>query len=491
MKKFICVVAALFMVFAAVSARRIVNAGNRTGVKVVVSQGALTYLKDQSLPVALQSALSSKIDDMHAKVSVPIVGEVDIDLTQIKLNRLNVSSSSISLNAGNQIQVSISGISMDITMHWHYREHPWPHISDSGRGEGATSRSSGVVGVIIGNDNNGRPTAKINQCKLDLSDLGIHLSGGASWLYNAIIDTFHGNIVSSLQHAVCDSLHNDVQKKLDQLLSTAPVQEPVGKYLAIDYSLAVNNGLIIDPAHRIIASSAGEFYPRKGQPGKAPGNPVKMPDSVVDKQFQIFASSFSAQSLGYAAVAAGICEMLITKDKAPTLAKAFFVTDFYETCAPGLVKKYGSGKDIAMYIALHQTPTIEFTQADNIVVKAAVELTIRGQGEKGWEDAFTVLLMTTANAVAKVNNVIISGQLIDASAKASLVSTRVGDIDVSAINDLIDFTLSMSMETVNKILANGTKLPSVEGLSFVDPTILYRDGYIVVATNVHFVPPHF
>jgi len=214
-----------------------------------------------------------------------------------------------------------------------------------------------------------------------------------------------------------------------------------------------------------------------------------MPDTIADKHFQIFASAFSAESLGYAAVTAGICEMLVTKDQAPVLAQAFFTTDFYSTCAPGIIDKFGSGKDVALFLALHAQPSIKFSQADGVLVSAGIEMTVRGPGASGWEDAFTILLTTNADAVAKVNDTVISGELLNANATASLVSTHVGDVDVNGFSDLINFALTMSMDTVNALLANGAELPSMEGLSFVDPAIVYRDGYIAVITDVNFTPP--
>jgi len=464
--------------------------GNKIGVKVAVSQGALSYMKDQMLPAAEQAALSAEIPDMDASGSVPVVGKVEIHLKDMKLERLAVGNSSITLNSGNAVGVTITGLNMDLKLAWHYRESSWPHISDSGHGTASTTHSSGKVAFSIGTDSNGRPTAKISTCQLDMSDLDVSLSGGASWLYNFVISLFHGKIVSALESAVCNTLTGDVQKQLDELLANIPVQEPVGDHLAIDYSLSSSNGIVITPEQFLIASSAGEFYPRNGQPGKAPGQPVEMPNSVTNNHFQIFASEFSAESLGFAAVTTGMTEMLITKDMAPSAALAFFVTDFYGQYAPGLIDKYGAGQDVALFLALHQTPDIILTQANGIDVKAGVELTIRAKNSAGtFEDAFTVLLTCDVDAIAKVDNTVISGQLTNVSATASLVSTHVGNVDISGINDLVQFALSMGIDSVNQILAEGTPLPSMQGLSFVDPTIIYRDGYLIVATNINFTPP--
>jgi len=464
--------------------------GNKVGVKVTVSQGALSYLKDQMLPAAEAAALSATIPDMSSRTSVPVVGDVDVTMKNMKLNRLNVGSSSIDLNSGNAVSVSISDLSMDLTLNWHYRECSWPHVSDSGSGDASTSHSSGRVAFVVGSDSTGHPTAKISSCKLDMSDLDITLHGGASWLYNAIISLFHGNIVDALQDAVCDTLTGDVQKQLDEILADIPVQQPVGNYLAIDYSLSGANGIVITPEQFLIASSAGEFYPRNGHPGGAPGQPVEMPDNVTNKHFQIFASEFSAESFGFACVKTGLTEMLVTKDMAPTAAQAFFVTDFYQQYAPGLVDIYGSGKDVALFLAIHQSPDIFLTQAKGVDLKAGVEMTVRCQNTSGmFEDAFTVLLTCDVAAVANVNGTIISGELTDVSATATLVSTHVGNVDVNGFNDLIQFALTVGVDAVNTILAKGTPLPSMQGLDFIEPSILYRDGYLIVTTDIKFTPP--
>jgi len=460
---------------------------NKIGMKVAVSQGALTYMKDQMLPAAEAAALSASIPDMTEKTSVPVVGKVEVNIRNIKLNTLSIANSTISLNSGNLISVGITGLKLDISLGWHYRESRWPHVSDSGHGKAKTSRSSGHVSIAVGSDSTGRPTAKFASCQLDMSDLSISLSGGASWLYNAIISLFHGKIVSSLESSICKALTGDIQSQLDDLLRSIPVQQPVGDHLAIDYSLSDNNGIVITPEQFLIASSAGEFYPRNGQPGKAPGQPVVMPDHVVDKHFQIFASNFSAESLGYASVIAGVAEMVVTKDMAPAEAKDFFSTDFFSQYAPGIIDKFGSGKDVVLFLAVHQTPDVIFSQANGVDVKAGVEMTVRAKNSAGaFEDAFTLLLSCDVDAVAKVNGTIISGELTDVSATASLVQTHVGDVDVNGINDLVQFALSMALDTVNQMLAKGTPLPSMQGLDFVNPTILYRDGYIIIATDIKF-----
>lgn len=469
------------------------NTGDKVGVKVTVSEAALGYLKDQMMPVAEAKALAAQIGDMEARASVPVVGKVDMKIRDMKLNRLHVSNSTIELIAPDTLAVGFTGLDLDVTLRWHYREVKWPHVADSGRGEGKTTRASGRVVFAIGTDAQGRPTAKIRECGLGLKDLSLKLHGGASWLYNAVISLFHGKIVRAIDGAVCGALTGDVQALLDKMLAQIPVQEPLGRYFAIDYSLANPGGIVMTAAHELVASSQGEFYPQGGSPGKAPGAPAAMPDSVARAMFQIFISSFSAQSLGYVAASQGLVRRDFTKDQAPLMAQAFFTTDFYAQYAPGLVAKYGAGQEVELHFEMHSTPSVAFSARDKAIVRAGVEMTVRARPAAGaaFEDAFTVLLMATCVGSAKVENTVISGELADANATASLVQSQVGDVDLNGFNDLITFALSMATTAVNEILAKGAPLPSMQGLDFVNPTVLYRDGYIVVTTDIKFTPPPF
>lgn len=481
-----------FFAFVAVLAMSTVVLGigvNEVGVKVAVTQNALTYLKDVALPIAEAAALTADIPDMTENVHVPVIGHVDLTLKNMKINRLSVKNSSVILHPSNGISVSVTGLDLDITLDWHYRESSWPHIADSGSGEGSTTSASALVYFNVGSDSTGHPTAKISTCSLDMSSLSIKLHGGASWLYDIVIDLFHKKIVQALDSGVCKALTTDVQAQIDTFLSEVPVQHVLGDYLAIDYSLYNPNGIVITSDDILIGSCAGEFFPKGGQPGQAPGKPVNMPNSVTNTQFQIFVTDFSVESLGFAAVKSGLAEMTVTKDMVPSLAKDFFVTDFYGQYAPGIIDKYGEGTDCALFLAIHQTPDVIFTTKDGVDVKAGAELTIRAQNKDGkFEDAFTILLTCDIDGDAKVNNTVIYGELTDVSATATLVQSHIGNVDIDGINDLVQFALSMGLDAVNEILAKGTPLPTLPGVQFVNPSIIYRDDYIVVATNIKYSP---
>jgi len=487
MKSFVAVFVAVLMLSAVTMSA--VNTGNKVGVKAVVSQNGLTYLKDYAIPLAEAAALAAVIPDMTETAHIALVGDVDLTLKNIKINRLSVASSSIVLNSGNIIAVSITGLNTDITLDWHYRQHAWPHIADSGSGEGSTTSAAGTVELLVGSDSTGHPTAQFATCGLDMSTLQIKLHGGSSWLYDAVISLFHKKIVKSIESGVCSALTTNVQAQLSQYLASLPVQHNLGKYFALDYSLAYPSGIAITPDGYLLGSCAGEFFPVGGQPGQAPGQPVKMPDNVASTQFQVFLSDYSVESLGYTAVKMGFAQMLVTKDMVPPLAQDFFTTGFYSQYAAGLLDKYGADAEISLFIDLQQTPDVIFSETEGIDVKAGVDMTLRAKNKAGtFEDAFTLLLSCVVDGEAEVNSTAIYGSLSNLEVNASLVQSQVGEVDVKGFNDLIKLAISMFLGVINDALAKGAPLPALPGMEFVKPVVTYKNDYIVVATGIHFDP---
>lgn len=475
MNKFVLFVLAAVLVAAA---------STKVGVKMTMNQYALNHIKDALLPVAERAALTANIPDMEETAHAPVIGKISVHLKNIKINTLTVKNSSIIFASNNQLVVTLQGVHIDVHLGWHYREKSFPHVHDSGTASASTSNAGGDVVVVVGVDAHGHPTAQIAQGFISLGSLSISVHGGAKWLYQVLISVFHDKIVAAIQKGLNSALTGQIQSQLSRLLANVPTQHSLGNNLAIDYSIgriAIQNNLLT-------AGSAGEFFPKGSQPGKAPGSPIAMPDSIVNKQVQIFLSSFTGESLGYAIMNSGLGHRTLNKDQVSSIAKQFFNTNFYSQYAPGIIKKFGANVDVQLYLGLHQTPNVIFKVGQKAEIKAGLELTVRVKtGSGSFNDAFTVLVNTDVHGDVKVSNTVISGSLTDVTCtSATLVQTQVGSVDVNGINDLFQFAMSMSQDYINGILAKGAPLPAMPGMKFLNPQVIYQDGYIVVATDISF-----
>ncbi|KAJ6965929.1 hypothetical protein NC652_003723 [Populus alba x Populus x berolinensis] len=78
-------------------------------------------------------------------------------------------------------------------------------------------------------------------CGCHVQDITIKLNGGASWLYQGIVDAFQGSIGSAVENAISNKIKEEIVK-LDSLLQSLPKQIP------IDHVAALNATFVDSPA---------------------------------------------------------------------------------------------------------------------------------------------------------------------------------------------------------------------------------------------------
>jgi hypothetical protein len=235
----------------------------------------------------------------------------------------------------------------------------------------------------------------------------------------------------------------------------------------------------------LVAGIAGEFYPQKGAPGQAPGSPVVMPNIATKNHVDVLLSSYTVESLAYTAVKTGLLEMDMTKDAMPTLAKPFFSTSFYTSSAPGLVKKFGPGAEVMLHGYIDKTPKVTFNQKDKIIVQAAADMVLRAKNKAGvFEDAFSMMLSIKCTADVEVVNTTIFGEITSIDTSSKVTHSNVGDVNLKGFDQIIKLAVELGTSGVNMFLAEGFPLPAVKGLTFVNPSVKYGNGYLIVGTNI-------
>ena len=461
--------------------------GDKVGVKVAVNQGALNYIKDQLMPLAEARARAAHFDDMESDTRVRGLGRVRIEVNNLVLTNFHVSSSSIELVPPNNLLVCFNGINIEAEMRWRYKLRRL-HTSDRGRGEGSTWGSSGRVMFAVGTNTQGRPTVTVSDCWVTINDFHFRVHSSASWLYNLLINLFHGQIVRSIDRAVRHAITNDFQEMIANMLAKIPLQEHVGNRYMIDYRLSHPTGIFITPDRQLVSQSPGEFFLVDKRPGQSPGLSACMPNNENGSMFQIFISAASIQSL----CSAAICSGSLKRDyngESSIVPMPFLSTGFYRNHVPGLVSKYGSDKKVSLHFEIRETPEVTISETRRVTVEAKIEMTASVQNAPdSYETAFDVVLKTTCSAIAQVAGTTISGEILDIFTKAELLHSSVGDVDTSIINEVANTFLLVWKPEYNKKLAKGAPLPSMKGVQFIDPQVHYHEGFIAVTTNINFTP---
>lgn len=458
--------------------------GDTIGVKVVVSQDALNHIKDKLMPYTEAQVMATRFADTE---SCHCAGKIKVETHNLVVTCFHVSSSSIELISPNVLAVSFSGINIKAEMEWRYNIRTI-RTSAHGRVDGCTCGSSVRVVFVLGTDDQGRPTAKVSDCWVEIKDFSLKFHCRLQWLCNLLADLFNGQIVRSVDHAVRHAITCDLQTVIDRMLSRIPVVEHAGKDYVIDYRLSPHSGLFIVPERLLVAQSAGVFHLEHGDPGQYPGLPVCMPNNENGSMFQIFISAFSVQSFCHDVVCSGKYQRDFFDDST-IVPLPFFQTSFYLEHAPGLVSKFGDDKKISFHFEPHETPTVTISEEKKVIVDAGIEMTIRVHtSTESFENVLTVVLQTLCTCNATVVDTTIIAEVFDVQAELKLLDSSVGTFDVKTINEAVNGFLRLLKPELNKKLAQGFPLPSMKGIQFLNPQVHFHNGFFVVTTDINYTP---
>ncbi|CAB4263219.1 unnamed protein product [Prunus armeniaca] len=106
------------------------------------------------------------------------------------------------------------------------------------------------VGVtLVLNGQEGTLKLSVLECGCYVKDISIKLDGGASWLYEGLVDAFDGQIVSAVEDNISKKIREGIMK-LDSLLQS------LSKQIALDDIAALNVTFVGNP---ILSNSSIEF----------------------------------------------------------------------------------------------------------------------------------------------------------------------------------------------------------------------------------------
>ncbi|XP_057441094.1 putative BPI/LBP family protein At1g04970 isoform X1 [Lotus japonicus] len=219
-------------------------------ISVVISDKGLDFAKDFVIDKAVASIVQSQLPEIEKTVKVPLVGKANVILSDITINDIQVSSSSV--NTGDTgIVLVISGATANLTLKWRYTCSSWlvpVGISDSGT---ATVKVEDLqVGLTV-NLRNQEGTLKLNLLDYGchVGDLTIKLNGGAAWLYQVLVDAFEGNIASAVEKAISKKITEGIAT-LDNSLQSLP------KTISLDKTAVLNVSFVDNP---VLSNSSVEL----------------------------------------------------------------------------------------------------------------------------------------------------------------------------------------------------------------------------------------
>ena len=72
------------------------------------------------------------------------------------------------------------------------------------------------------------------------------------------------------------------------------------------------------------------------------------------------------------------------------------------------------------------------------------------------------------------------------------MSTEIGPINVGVLDSVISFFCKEALlPGINRAIAKGLPLPTVDGVEFVNSAVKFDSGYVLIDTDVKYNPPSY
>ncbi|KAF2285704.1 hypothetical protein GH714_007294 [Hevea brasiliensis] len=196
------------------------------------SDEGIDFAKDFLIKRAVSSMIPLQLPDIEKHVKIPVLGKVHVVLSNITINSVIIASSSVETGETGIVLVA-SGATADLTMNWRYSYKSWiVVISDSG--DASVKVKDMEVGLTVGlKEQDGTLNLSLLDCGCYVKDISIKLDGGASWLYQVVVEAFEGPIGSAVENAISKKIKEGISK-LDSRLQSLP------KQVSVDHVSAMN-----------------------------------------------------------------------------------------------------------------------------------------------------------------------------------------------------------------------------------------------------------
>jgi lipopolysaccharide-binding protein len=448
------------------------------GATLVVSQSGINEAQNIAVPILQNQLNKIAVPDLHTKVHVAVIGNIDIDITNIQLSGITFQTA-VKIVPSTGIAMTISNLAATVNANWHYKEENWPHIGDSGTVVASVSNTQTDLVLDISN-NNGHPVITLTQDDVTIGSLSVELHGGASWLYQVILDLFSGSIKSDIEGAIKQGLSTAINTQVANFLANFPFVLPIDKNVKVDFTLS-DDPLFTSALMAIFCK--GELLALKN-PVEYPIPPPALPAPAADKMIRITVTDYTFGSAAAAYYQSGIMHVTFTNKNIPANFPVSLNTSSWQYLLPNLYYKY---PNLAMQIDVQasQTPgiVINSTGVTSEVSGLMIISVINSQQQV--IPCVTISIDAALTVNVKLNSTSLIPSLLYDYSSITLKNSTVGPVySISFIGEMVTFVIqNIGVPMANVVLSRGFPLPIIPGTDLVNTDLSFQDRYLVIDTD--------
>ncbi|GIQ83722.1 hypothetical protein KIPB_005082 [Kipferlia bialata] len=363
------------------------------GAVVVLSIEGVNKLAADSIPDIEASAFDLKMDDINTSLDLGIT-VVDLSITQLLFANFHIGDiKATSLPLTQELMLNMDDLDLELTFDWEYTEESWPFSKDSGTGTATCTGIGGEVVMGVGFDHVcGVPQFMADSVNLDLGDIKITLDGGASQLFQLILNAFIGLVedlfTDELNTLIAASMTEAINEGIQE--STGPSNVPDG----MKEDFRSPNPVVVLEDNYIAIHFTAYIYPADEGPTWSARDaimPTPLPNLVTSEDLQFVLSNTLFESLFLSSLHLGLLKGQVDPAKVqdPQLASLLTTTSLGAIC-PGLYEAYPDAT-VTLDLDATEMPTVTVMPSALFSnVTGTVHVSVHDEASQSMVDTFTV-----------------------------------------------------------------------------------------------------
>ncbi|XP_024976997.1 putative BPI/LBP family protein At1g04970 isoform X2 [Cynara cardunculus var. scolymus] len=423
-----------------------VESGENDFISFGISEKGLEFAKDLLINNAISSLIPLQLPQIEQKVQIPLVGTVRMVLSDIVIYQVNVSSSIVQPG---EIGVTIvaSGATANLSLNWSYSYSTWLFdLSDSGL---ASIQVEGMeIGLTLGLKNQqGSLSLSPEDCGCYVHYISIKLEGGASWLYQGIVDYFEDDIVSAVEDTITKNVMDGVMK-LDSISESLPKEIAFGDVATLN--ITITEGPIMTNTSLLIEKMVG----------------ISVHENVLNSASVVY---FNTNKMYW------IIENLPEQKLLNTAGWRFII--------PKLYKEYPND-EMSLNFTILSPPIIE-VENQGIVASVSSDVIINVVDNGDVIPVACISMEIKASGSAGISLSTLAGGVSLSKLTMSLKWSKIGTLHMVLVQSVMSaFLRRIILPVVNLRLKIGYSLPDFHGYGLQNASIIYGDSKIIVCSDV-------
>ncbi|KZV36197.1 BPI/LBP family protein-like [Dorcoceras hygrometricum] len=481
-------------------------------IKVRLSNKGLDFFKDLLIKKAESSLVPIELPDIEKSAKIPVVGKVHMALSSIVIETIDVISSTVQ-TGDSGIVIGVSRATANMSMNWSYSYKTWLlPISVSDEGTAAVQKTI-LYPVIVDqfvakrNDVEASPAKKRNDdlgrltqgmdvnltlspttlqgslkldvldCVCDVKDISIKLDGGASWLYQGLVDAFEGKISSSIENAISKKLEDGVGN-INSILRSLPKEVYVVHFARLNITF-VDDPELSDSSLDLKIN--GLFSRRDEELTSQYQRSLQstLLFTTVDKMVRISLHEDFLKSASYVFFYANKMQWIV--DKAPN--QSFLNTAGWRFLVPQLYKMYPDD-DIYLNLSVSSPPILKI-EKQQLKASLPLDVVINVLDATEVKPVACISVVINTSVYAEISSNSLGGSIKLNSLTMSLKWSEIGDLHMHLIQAFVSSIMeTLVLPYVNLKLDKGFRLPTFHGYELQDAIIFCRDHWILLYSDL-------